>query len=231
MSKKELIKKICVIMAVCLTAGIISGCGKNQSASSDINNNEEKAEAAYQELISKINSGFEDNWNYGLPETLELSNIYSYGNSEGFGYAIQDINSDGIKELLIGNNYSDADAKIFTPVYDIFTYADNKLIKLATGGERDRYYLTEDNLIAEKGSNSAFNSFYAYYDIKDNALSLREAVIYDGFYNEKKPWFYSKTSIEASDAESISESQSQQLIANYEYVNIDFTPFENQING
>ena len=73
------------------------------------------------------------------------------------------------------------------------------------------------------------------YLLKDGkTLELKEAVIYDGYYagaydevdNEINPWFYSTTGFDESDYNPISEEKAREIMDSYEYIDIDFTPFE-----
>ena len=62
------------------------------------------------------------------------------------------------------------------------TYQDGQVVHLISSGERDRYYLCEDSVIANEGSAGAADSMYCYYELSGNTdeLSLIEQVRYYG---------------------------------------------------
>ena len=78
------------------------------------------------------------------------------------------INGDDIPELLLGDKFEDGS----TVLYDIYTIHPKtaSLIHLASGGERDRFTVSESGTIIENGSNSAFESFTKAYRIKKGKL-------------------------------------------------------------
>lgn len=72
------------------------------------------------------------------------------------GYAFIDIDDDGISELLISmisdGGWGAGDGMI----YDLCTIQGGKVVHLVSSGERNRYYLCRNNIIANEGSESAW---------------------------------------------------------------------------
>lgn len=155
-------KKILTLTAAALA---LAGCGNTGGKLSQAEI-EEYGEIGYADIVSFIIQGYQTLWAEGGPEELELSSVYSYC-SPTAGAAIQDINGDGIKELLIGD---DIDGTVL--LYDIYTInpKDASLIHLAKGGERDTFTINGSGVIVENGSNSAFDSFTKAYTIKNGKL-------------------------------------------------------------
>lgn len=129
----------------------------------------ELADAAYAEIISFIQKGFDCHWEGMNPDDKELSAVLNY-ESPWAGYAQKDINGDGINELLIGEGFEEDGSDYM--IYDIFTFdkADNSLKHLLRGGERDWCTVNGAGIICEHGSNSAFESFTKLLKIEDAAL-------------------------------------------------------------
>lgn len=147
------------------SALVIAGCGNTGTKLSQAEI-EEYGEIGYADIVSFIVQGYQSRWAEMNPEEQGLSSVYHYC-SPTAGAAIQDINGDGIKELLIGDK-----AGSTVRLYDIFTInpKDASLIHLAKGGERDTFTINSSGTIIENGSNSAFDSFTKAYAIKDGKL-------------------------------------------------------------
>lgn len=175
----------------------------------------------YTELIEYIKVGFENNFTTVTTDDLEISFVYNY-RSNTMGYCFMDLNNDGIEELLLG------DSGVWSStIYDIFTMENDKLVHVLSGGERDRYYLTNKGtcVLANESSVGAALSYYEYYNYSNSNLELIEAVIYDGWKDEEEPWFYNKESATSDGADSIKEEVAREIIDSYEYEKIEFTPF------
>lgn len=128
---------------------------------------EVKPLSCYADIINFIVDGFETEWEKFKPEDQGLSPVYSYS-SEYAGYVLHDINDDGVKELILGDQFDDDNYQI----YDIFSIngEDKSLIHLACGGERDTFSVNAEGVIIETGSNSAEDSFQKAYTISNGAL-------------------------------------------------------------
>lgn len=133
----------------------------------------EYGEIGFADLVSFLVQGFQCKWDGMSPEDQGLSSVYSY-NSKYAGFTIKDINGDGIKELLIGDQFEDGE----TTLYDIYTIypEDGSLIHLAKGGERDSFVITGNGTIVEHGSNSAFDSFEKGFVIKEGNLVVTDSL-------------------------------------------------------
>ena len=140
---------------------------KPLSGQARITSIEKTGEAAYRDIVSFIADGFSSRWAAVKPEDKGLSSVYGYC-SKYTGYAITDINGDGIDELVIGDCFEEGPAVL----YDIFTLdqADGTPVHLACGGERDRFHLLSDGTVVEEGSNSASDSFVRPYGIREGKL-------------------------------------------------------------
>lgn len=119
--------------------------------------------SGYEDIISSIRKGFEDEWQTKSPEEIGVSYIYQY-RSPSMGFVKADINGDGILELLLGDSMD--------AFYDIFTYdAEEGIVKhVFCGGERDKVKFNGSWVISREGSNSASDSFTIYYRLMNNEL-------------------------------------------------------------
>lgn len=130
-------------------------------------------EIGFSDIVSYIVVGYQSHWEDMNPDEMGLSSVYCYC-SPYCGFCQKDINGDGIPELLIGDKFEDGS----TVLYDIYTIHTKtaSLIHLASGGERDRFTVTESGTIIEEGANSAFESFTKAYQIKKGKLVEMKAV-------------------------------------------------------
>lgn len=121
----------------------------------------------YEDIISFVKRGYADKWQSISPEDIDVSYIYRYS-SPSMGYAIMDINDDGIHELLLGDTPDEGHYEI----YDVFTYDVNTghVKHVASGGERDRYTLNGEGVLIRNSSNSAFDSSTKYYRLNGDTL-------------------------------------------------------------
>lgn len=236
MRKENLI--ILLAMMVCL-----SGCTRVEIKSSEKNaimqeNTEDNAQkeeisldySCYDLLIDQIQSGLLNGFdNEGMQ--MDISSCFFTNTTYGaLGYAKKDINNDGIKELILGDNGDGTSGSI---IYDIYSINEKgELCHVLDGWERNRYYLCEDGTIANEGSNGADESTYVYYKYDSTSLSIEgniiEAVIYDATADADNPWFYSNTSTISTNAKQITAKEAQEIRDAYKYVTIEFIPFESE---
>lgn len=159
--------------------------------------------------------------NYDFSSVIIRTNEY-----EVLGYLIQDIDGDGVEELIFGGNSTEPDSAWDGIIYDIYTISDGELIHVLDGWERNRYFLCENGMIANEGSSGAADSNYTYFTFENSELHLVESVIYDGMKDAENPWFYSTESeYDAENADPISEEQAKEIMGNYVYQHPAFIPF------
>lgn len=184
---------------------------------------------AYAEILEKYKSGVSKGW--GIQEFAAAGLCYLFGyysDTSQAGYALMDINNDGVEELILGESgLPDSYIGMF---YELYTINAGQLTLVASSQERSRYYLCAGNEIAHEGSGGAFNSFSSYYNLKGGGLSMIEAVVYDGMYDQENPWFYCITGLTEEDYTPITEGEADRIRQSHEYADITFTPlseFEN----
>lgn len=179
--------------------------------------------AEYYVLIDKISNGIENGFSENEIDELGISPLFGLNmDFADFGYSMMDIDGNGIDELIIGENGSGAWGRV---IYNIYTIADGQMVKVICGWDRNRYYLCDNGLIANEGSNGASSSIYRFYSYSGTELELQEAVIYDGYKDAENPWFYSTESEDVNQASNITGDEAGEIIGSYNYEKIDFTSF------
>lgn len=177
--------------------------------------------AAVKECISKGEIMVPEN--YDFSDVMLTSGYYSGGTR---GYLIEDIDGNGVDELIFGENGSEPDGTQGGIIYDIYTMSDGELVHVLNGWVRNRYYLCENGMIANEGSSGAGNSNYSYFTFDGSKIHLVESVIYDGMKDAENPWFYSTESEDdAENAEPVSEERADEIRGKYKYEYPVFVPF------
>ena len=155
-----------------------------------------KGERIYKDVLNKHLTAIKEAWDANKLEAENMSSMYVVmASGEGnvldkAGYAYRDINQDGIDELLIGEIADEAWKGI---IYDIYTMVDRKPAHVISGWDRNRYYDWEDSFIVNEYSGGANESGVVVYTLGGNTTDLvfQLAFKYDGYADEKNPWFES----------------------------------------
>lgn len=143
------------------------------------------------------------------------------GDVDKVGYAMDDVDGDGVSELMIGS----VDEGL---IYAMYTVKDGQETQIIDAMERSTYQLTSDGLILNRGTNGAASYGYNLYRLENGSLQFQDALVFDAAKDEKNPWFYTKNPEWAQDAlESIDtevgETTEQDLLDST--VKISFIPF------
>lgn len=252
-------RKLCMVFAVTACIFMFSGCGmgsetgKNadgnvsgasegtQGASSfetegsiktDIAEDTDTPANAYGEILDmfyyKIMGGWDCTedvsymfyWDYTSVETLSDA-----------GYALVDLDGNGVPELLVSTVEAAKDGLIF----ELYTIADGEVIHAATSGERYCYYLCADNTIYYWSSGGASNSIQINYSIDPDTglLCSKEVVAYDENKDKNNPWFYGTgecynkaDGLNFDNMSNITEEKAQEICDRYQVKAIELTLFD-----
>lgn len=183
--------------------------------------------SAYDNILGGYYIALADGYSASMLEENHFNPLCAYYDSSQIGYAIQDIDQNGVPELLIGEmgEWGGGSGAFL----DLYTLVDGQAVLVAASSERDRYYLCQDGTIAYEGSSGADDSFNAYYTISSatGARLILEAVLYQGFYADGGPWFYTtlepwEASVSDGSQVEISESDAAQIMESHPYTSIAF---------
>lgn len=186
--------------------------------------------SCYDELIKKVSDGLKNGTLSEDIENLDISTVfcYPYLENDTRGYLIQDLDGNGINELIFGSTNTDAPNY---EIYDIYTIKDGQMIHTVKGWERNIYYLCKDGVLANYGSGGASLHTSSYYTYTGQIIDLEqpdgliESLIYDGDRDSENPWFYSTTKVYDEAAEPISVEEVNEIMSCYEYETLEFTSF------
>ena len=150
--------------------------------------------------------------------------------SRNIGYTLKDVDGNGVRELLIGENWGESDDG--TVLYDMYTIRDGKLLHVFSGWDRNRYYLCTNGNFLNKGSSGAMQSSTAYYIYAKGDMIFIRSVIYDATMEPEGPWFISYEVPYIMDVEpswtEISEKEANELNSRFTTIHLDLTPFVNK---
>lgn len=186
------------------------------------NGNSLKGYPEYEEIVRKYYQGVSAGWNLQEFNENGLCYLAAYDSDlDSIGYCLIDIDNNNICELLIGYIDRNDCPGMF---YELYTSVNGEAVPVAMSWERNRYYLCEDDTIANEGSGSAWTSSWSYYDLNAGQLLFRESVFADGYYDEKSPWFYTDTAPYEDYSSPISEEMADEIRNGYVYRSIPFIP-------
>ena len=142
------------------------------SPSADSTANSSSIPTAYQDILNTLVRTFP--WeNTETPVLEDGSYMYFLFNDlSNIGYALLDVDGNGQKELIIGEEYT---------IVDMYTLKSGKAIHVFSGGERDRYHLHTDGTIINSGSSGASSSSWSLFRLNTDQLLLLDSVIFDGW--------------------------------------------------
>lgn len=214
MKKKQILIEILAATMLLATGSISTVYGADVKTLADY--------PQYNEIVRKYYEGALAGWDISQFQENDLCYLAGYySDINKLGYCLLDVDNDGTDELFIGTTEDEGYEGMF---FDMYTLTDGKTELVTTSGERDRYYLCEDNTIANEGSSSAFLSVNYYYDYKSGKLSLQDGIVNDGELNPQNPWFYGTLDNGEDSLEPISEGAADSIKSKYKYMKLPFSP-------
>ena len=185
---------------------------------------------AYDALIARIADVQAFPEEDGLYDDEEHLNDFSYEllrrGWQTPGWTLRDLDGDGTPELILGGDWGDG----YTPIFNIYRLEDGKAVRVLYGWTRNRYWLCANGTIGHMGNNSSGDTQYSYYRYEGGELKHLETVQYYGYVDEGvSPWNYSAATDDfysfGRNFRSISEQEAERIMAKYEEVTLDYTPF------
>lgn len=188
----------------------------------------------YDDLINRLKTemkkdSFESVYDFAYERGLSHELYYYVYDSSGdkAGYLQEDIDGDGVDELLLGKN--DPESSEYKKewfdvwpdqIYDMFTIRDGKLLHVFKGWGRNRYYLCGDGIIANEGSGGAASNSHEIYRYSNGELQLIEGTDWEdgkGTYYESEGKTYDITNSD--------RDYEIEFFEKYPYKKIDYIPF------
>lgn len=171
----------------------------------------------YENILKKYCAAVEDGWDPGICVENDLSFLVGFhaGQPETLGYSCQDLDGNGIPELIVSDG---------SVIYDMYTmFAGQEPIWLLSGSERMVYSLCEDGSIFYRGSGGAALTGYVVYRLRDGALEVETAYLFDALQDLENPWFHSIDGTQRGEPASAGEVE--EWLSSCIPVEIDITRF------
>ena len=147
----------------------------------------------YAPLLETYRQAIREDWGPGTCVENGISLMVGhYGDFvEELGYTMQDLDQNGIQELIITDG---------TNIYDLYTVIEDEEVgplRLIDAMERIEYFLLDDGRIYSMGSGSASVSYYTFYQLEGRELELLEGYMLDLETNPmlsntdpENPWYF-----------------------------------------
>ena len=118
--------------------------------------------APYRELVSQIAQGLERGWIADLVTEVGISEVFRTAEKGVYGWLQEDINHDGVDELLIGRLTPEGEA---SPFYDIYTMLGEDMVHLSTGWDYNHWYLLPDGIFVNEWHGTANDTYRTPYGL------------------------------------------------------------------
>ena len=116
--------------------------------------------AAYADVLSNYATALREGWDGQKLAENSMNVVLRDQNAENTGYRIEDLDGDGICELLLGTIASDD--YLGHMILELYTVNEfGRAAQVFCGGERNRYYYAGGDLFGHEGSSGASDSFAA----------------------------------------------------------------------
>ena len=123
----------------------------------------------YEEILSQYRTALEEHWNGQQLTDGGLNILVRDVPPETVGYAVEDLDSDGIPELAIGTiSGDDYYVKLMFALFTVNN--DGEAIPIFSSIERDRYYYAGGNRFANLGSSAFDDSFVTTLKLEGGEL-------------------------------------------------------------
>lgn len=172
----------------------------------------------YRPLIELYQTALNEEWYPSTCQKNGLSLMVAYHGEyyDNLGYAMIDLDGNGIDELIITDGRN---------IYDLFTLIQDEItspLHLASAKERIEYFLTTDGWIYCRGSGGASVSYHTLYSMGEQELVLIEGFMFDANTDPQNPGWFCYDGIEQGEA----CSNAAAAIDSYVLADIPFTPFQ-----
>ena len=132
---------------------------------------------------------------------IDENGFFVNTNSTSYFYTTYDINNDGLKELIIRDDYSS--------IVDIFTIHNNQIFLATSGLYRSNIELCEDGVIKRTGHGGAEAQSYEFFRLKEDGTT-------ETLQTAERDWGeYSVDGVECT------ESELQTVLSNYTVISMD----------
>lgn len=192
--------------------GYVGADGSKQSG--DARKEDQKVSEQYADIISYIAMFARGEVEFLDPQYKSYSSYYlptdaPINRENRFGYVLMDIDSDGVDELLLTSGEY---GELYDYIYAIVAIKDGKAYPVVyEGGARNRFYLCQNNIISNEGSNGASYSISNYYRVLNGKL-IKIELVYSEPGEDSIVWY---NTVNHSAPKHISRAEAERIQNNY----------------
>ena len=147
-------------------------------------NAQTEPDALYELVLDAYYKALDEGW--GVEKYMEANLNYLpglVGDPWKVGYCMEDLDGDGVPELLIGSVED-------SYIYAMYTMQEGEPVLVIWGSERNTYQLVSDGAFFNRGSNGAACAGYNFYTFYGGQLHFQDALIFNADADPENPWFY-----------------------------------------
>ena len=185
---------------------------------------ENSAYYGYDEVLSTLGTAvlsMDQEQPASLNELLFSALYASEPNKGSIGYAFVDLDSDGVKELIVGSRGQHARSVI----YDLYAIYNGRIVNVLSSTDTARHMLASDNSILLETRNDNDQNVFAAFSYYNSSVRLLEAVIQGG----GERFTSSQSFTDDSTFEPVSYAEAAAIQEKYTAVEIEFTPLSTYI--
>ena len=151
------------------------------STTEDVPTYTEPQQLSYKPLAAKYVKAIAEDWDMERCEEEDISYLVMFlDRPEDLSCSLVDLDGNGIQEMVV------TDGNL---IYDLYTCAGGEYVHILTGGERNTFTLTADNMIVNVGSGGASYTIYRIYLYYGTNLIPVELILCDASRDPAAPWF------------------------------------------
>ncbi len=183
----------------------------------------------YNEIIEKHIKAIKEHWDSNKLEQENMSYMYNAlaANNKNLldkiGYAYYDVNADGIEELFIGEIEQGVMKGV---IYDIYTMVDRKPVHVVSGGNRDRYFATDEVFLCNEFPSGADERVWKIFILVENSTTLYPQVFFKqvGQEDADSTWYITYSSDNGEWKKTTEQEFKDRKTVFDKYVRFDYTP-------
>ena len=194
-----------------------------ESETVDNTNENKPVPCSYESIIEEIKKGLEDpeaffdrDNEYPFELSCAVSRCVILGTWYDLGYLQEDIDGDGIEEMLVGIDDSDGDISGGN-LMCLFTLQNGQPYPVVLKGDRDEYQLCENNIIKQEYYYATPSRGVNYYKYEKGKLELIECINgeYD-FDRRKFQYYYTTDDSGKNPGRELTEKEADDIIEEFE---------------
>lgn len=137
----------------------------------------------YRDTLQKYIRGINDGWSKEMCEENDINPDCVSLDAAQIGYALQDLDGDGVQELLVAQDNN------LQHLFDVFTLRDGEASRVLSRSDNFQYFLMQGGIIYSTHQVSESITEYGFWEVYNGQLIQRDLIRYDPDADPDNPWF------------------------------------------